>query len=137
MRSSRIPYIICFSAFFLMSGNGCSRLDESIYIEARLANLVLHNNSADTLYFAVFGNHSNRQTHWQPCDNPLRCNDSAIEPGRSRSVPYETIQGWMPGTNVMVYWYSLMRVSGTRGDYKLEGPSTTMVPTPRKTLLGS
>lgn len=65
-----------------------------------------------------------------PCGTPDRCGDKAINPLRSRVVPYMDIRGWESGTDVVIFLWYLMKDSTTLSGYRVERLSSQTVETP-------
>jgi hypothetical protein len=137
VKSARFLFLAFPAIMVLILATSCSKLEKALYIEIRPTKIVLHNNSLDSLYAAVSESRSSIYSNWEPCTNPLRCSDYVIAPGRSLNIPYLQIYRWLPGTKVTVHWYSLIPLTGPHGDYQIVGLSKKVVPTPRKSLLGS
>ncbi len=113
-----------------------SPLSQPLTVESRPSKLVLFNNTADIIQYAIFERNSLRLVKWKPCDHPRLCGDRGIKPGRAREVPYEIIYHWRPGAEVVVYWWSLEPDTTAQNGYRLDGPYDVRVATPKKVLLG-
>ncbi len=110
---------------------------DPLTVETRPSKLVLFNNTADTLQYAIFERNVSRVANWEPCDNPQLCPSQGIKPGAARSIPYLAITRWHPGAEVVVYWWRLVPDSSAENGYLIDGPYEEAMFTPDKPLLGT
>ena len=104
-------------------------------MDMRPSKVVIFNNTADTLNFAMLERRAANFTKWQPCSHPGLCGDQGIKPGRSKGVIYERIHGWYPGAEVVVYWWRLVPDEAAQDGYRVDGPHEQVVRTPKKATL--
>jgi len=112
-------------------------INNPLIVETRPSKLVLFNNTADTLQYAIFEHNASRVTNWEPCDNPQLCFNPGIRPGAAQSIPYLTIPRWYPGAEIVVYWWRLLPDSSAENGYSIDGPYQETAFTPNKPLVGT
>lgn len=116
---------------------GCSASERALGPVARLTavaeteGLRLTNPGAEPVYFeAVAANYVLTSAFgFQPCVDPPVC--SAVGPGDSVHLPYETIRGYSPTETKEVFVYRWLLHAADEGDYSAVGVDVLILRVPQ------
>ena len=113
----------------------CSEDEEFVFegtvsIEVQDSSLTIINQTNVIIYYFAVESRTSSVIDWRPCANPDECDEVAIDPNRSRVVPYMDIPGWESGTDVVVFLWYLVKDSTIDSGYREELLSTQTVATP-------
>ncbi len=122
---------------FFLALSACPIQNDPISVELRPSQLVIFNNTTDTLNFTVMERRSAHYTSWEPCSHPSLCGDRGIKPGLSRGIAYRLISNWYPSAEVVVYWWRLVPDEAAPDGYRVDGPYEMVTPTPNVASLAA
>lgn len=105
-----------------------------LYVESRVAGLVIFNNTNKTINFTALERRAANYTHWMPCGTPEQCGDHGIKPGMSGHMPYSLIYRWYPGSEVSIFWWQIKPDSIAQNGYRVDGPYEYIARTPLKAI---
>ena len=87
-----------------------TKLDERLTLELRATTIVLHNNTTEPAYFAIYDSEYFERIRFRPCEHPDICGKRVVAAGRMTAINYTTIRRWNRGDEVTVMSWSLKPV---------------------------
>ncbi len=105
-------------------------LDRAVIIEQRATGLAVFNLTKQPIYSAAFKVGTVYRSGWRPCDHPDICPDNAAQPGLATRLQYVDIYFWLPGVDVMVYWWHLTPDAAGEHGYRVVDLTEQVVATP-------
>ena len=101
MRYTLYISILCFACLSCDSGVEGNPLG----IKSTSEGISVHNLSNKTLYYTAFERERLAYINWAPCTRPLDCDH--VTPGAATVILYDSIYGYEPGKEVVVFWWNL------------------------------
>lgn len=88
--------------------SGSSSQSEPVSVTLAADELVITNNTPDTLYYAAFPQEALPLIEWAPCQHPDDCAQDRLEAGQTVRLPLQTVAN-TDTTIVSVFWWHLVK----------------------------
>lgn len=97
-----------------------SQLDQRLILELRSTSIVLHNNTTQPTYFAIYDSKYFKRVRFKPCKHPEICGKRIVPAGRSTAVDYTAVRRWNRGDELTVMSWALMPIAEGDEMYRVE-----------------
>ena len=88
--------------------SGTSPTGDPVSVTLATGELLISNNTPETIYYAVYPQEDLPLIEWAPCQHPDDCVQDRIEAGQSVRLPLQTISN-ADTTTVTVFWWHLVK----------------------------